>query len=318
MEKESFVFLVLLAYLADLIFGDPTWFPHPVKGIGKLIVFFEKHLRKISNGKNEKTIGVLLFFLVTGISSLIAFAALNFFTGLNRFVGAAIWVYIGYASLAVKDLGVEANKIFKELKTGSLAEARKKLARIVGRDTENLKEEKIVTAAVESIAESTNDGIVAPLFYLCLGGPVLAIAYKTVNTLDSMVGHKNEKYRNFGWFSAKMDDVVNFIPARLTGLLISLSFLLTGKGFLNPFQTMLKDGRKHSSPNSGIPEAAMAGGLGIKLGGRVSYDGEVFEKPYLGEELKKPEPEQITVAIRISFISSLLALLMFLFVRILL
>ncbi|MFA5393986.1 MAG: adenosylcobinamide-phosphate synthase CbiB [Candidatus Ratteibacteria bacterium] len=314
MGNEGFVFhnilLIVLAYLADLLFGDPVWFPHPVRGMGKLITRLEKYLRRGGNRKNEKAKGIVLFFLVVGISSSFSFVALKFCTQWSSFLGDILWIYLSYTVLATKDLRTEAREVFRELKTGSLIGARRKLSRIVGRDTAGLSEEKIIVATVESVAESTNDGIVAPLLYLCLGGPVLAIAYKAVNTLDSMVGHRNDKYLNFGWFSARMDDVANFIPARLTGLLVSFSSLLTGRGFRKPFSTIIQDGRKHLSPNSGISEAAMAGALGIRLGGCVSYDGELFERPYLGEERKKPVPSQIKEAIKISFVSSVLALLL--------
>jgi len=312
MGNESFVlhtiFLIVFAYSADLVFGDPAWFPHPVRGVGKLITLLKKYLRRGGNQENEKAKGIILFFLVVGISCSLSFAALKLLTRWNSFLGDILWIYLGYTALATKDLGVEAREVFRKLKTGSLIGARQKLSRIVGRDTEGLSEEKIIVATVESVAESANDGIVAPLLYLCLGGPVLAIAYKAINTLDSMIGHKNDKYRDFGWFSARMDDAANFIPARLTGLLVSFSSLLTGMGFRNSFSTMIQDGRKQLSPNSGIPEAAMAGALGIRLGGCVSYDGEVLERPYLGKERKRPVPAQIKEAVKISFVSSVLAL----------
>ena len=199
--------------------------------------------------------------------------------------------------------------ILKEVKKDSIVEARKQLSKIVGRDTQNLTKNRIIAAATESIAENTNDGIVAPLFYLILGGPVLAIAYKSINTLDSMVGYKDEKYLHFGWFPAKLDDIANFIPARISGFLISISSLISGRmGFKEPFKTMLRDGQKHPSPNSGLSEAAMAGALGIRLGGTSSYNGKVSTKPYIGEGRRNMQPSLITEALTISFISSILML----------
>ncbi|PIW87974.1 MAG: cobalamin biosynthesis protein CobD, partial [Nitrospirae bacterium CG_4_8_14_3_um_filter_41_47] len=162
----------------------------------------------------------------------------------------------GYTTISVKDLQIKARAIYKELKEGDIFKARKELSRIVGRDIQDLSEDEIKRATIESIAESTNDGIVAPLFYLILGGPVLAITYKAINTLDSMVGYKNDRYIHFGWFSARVDDVANFIPARIAGMLIVISSFLLRKNFKDSFKTMLRDSKKHSSPNSGISEAA--------------------------------------------------------------
>ncbi|MEW6687234.1 MAG: adenosylcobinamide-phosphate synthase CbiB, partial [Candidatus Edwardsbacteria bacterium] len=175
--------------------------------------------------------------------------------------------------------------------------------------TQNLSEDKVVRATIESIAESTNDGIVAPLFYLTLGGPVLAVAYKATNTLDSMLGYKNERYRDFGWFSARLDDVANYIPARISGFLISISSFISGKGFRNAYKTMLKDGRKHPSPNSGISEASMAGALGIRLGGGAFYQGKFVEKRYIGEDRRKVDAFLINETLKISFVTSVLMLI---------
>ena len=174
---------------------------------------------------------------------------------------------------------------------------------------------KMVEATIESIAENTNDGIVAPLFYLILGGPVLAIAYKAINTLDSMIGYKNEKYIHFGWFSAKLDDAASYIPARISGFLIAICCLFLGKNFRDAFKIMFRDGKKHPSPNSGISEAAMAGALGVRLGGPSTYKGRVSEKPYLGEEKKPTKPTLIKDALVISFTSSLIMLMLGVFLK---
>jgi len=206
---------------------------------------------------------------------------------LNPFLYHLAWVYIGYTTISVKDLQIKARAIYKELKEGDIFKARKELSRIVGRDIQDLSEDEIKRATIESIAESTNDGIIAPLFYLILGGPVLAITYKAINTLDSMVGYKNDRYIHFGWFSARVDDVANFIPARIAGMLIVISSFLLRKNFKDSFKTMLRDSKKHSSPNSGISEAAMAGALGIRLGGGAFYQGKFVEKQYIGNDIKK-------------------------------
>ncbi len=299
--------LLICCYIADLILGDPEWFPHPVRGIGKLINLLDKRL----NGKGglwlERIKGVLLTFVVVGAAACSAYLFVRLSRKLNPFLGNLTWVYLGYISLSIKDLQVKAKMILEEVKKDSIIEARKQLSKIVGRDTQNLGKNRIITAAIESIAENTNDGIVAPLFYLILGGPVLAIAYKSINTLDSMVGYKDERYLHFGWFPARLDDIANFIPARISGFLISISSLIGGRrGFKESFKTVLKDGQKHSSPNSGLSEAAMAGALGIRLGGISSYNGKVSTKPYIGEGVRNIQPSFITEALTISFISSIL------------
>ncbi|NQU95013.1 MAG: cobalamin biosynthesis protein CobD [Candidatus Omnitrophica bacterium] len=294
----------------DLIFGDPEWFPHPVRGIGKLINFFERRLRPKGDKWKERLKGVLLFFAVVGIVVTIAHYFLWFFKQMNPVLGNLAFVYLGYTCLSIKDMRVKAEAVLAKLKTGATGEARRELSKIVGRDTENLNEEKIIKATVESIAEGASDGVIAPLFYLILGGPVLALSYKAINTLDSMVGYKNSKYIHFGWFSAKMDDIMNYIPARITAFLITVSSCVLGKGFKNAFKTMLRDGRKHPSPNSGMPEAAMAGALGIRLGGTSSYQGKISKKPYLGEEKRPTKPFCINEALTISFAASAFMLML--------
>lgn len=234
------------AYLSDILFGDPEWFPHPVRGMGWMVRKLEK-----------RTNGILLAVIVVGASVFFAGLFVYFMRKIHPFLGTLASVYLGYTALAIKDLRVKAKAILKELEGGSVIRARQELSKIVGRDTKSLDEKGIAQAAIESIAENTSDGIIAPLFYLIIGGPILGIAYKAINTLDSMVGYKNEKYAQLGRFSAKLDDVANFVPARVTGVLIALASLSR-----NAFRVMLRDGRKHPSPNSGIPEAAMAGALG--------------------------------------------------------
>jgi adenosylcobinamide-phosphate synthase len=199
--------------------------------------------------------------------------------------------------------------VLKEINNKDLPAARKKLSYLVGRDTKHLSEKEVIKAAVESIAESASDGIIAPLFYLILGGPVLALIYKAINTLDSMVGYKNERYKDFGWFSARLDDAANFIPSRISGLLIAISSLIIGKDYKNSLMTMIKDGRKHLSPNAGFPEAGMAGALGVRLGGPSLYNGQLCLKPYIGEERNKLQPRLINEALSITLVSSMLMLL---------
>jgi adenosylcobinamide-phosphate synthase len=299
--------LLISVYIADLVFGDPEQFPHPVRLIGKFIKLLEAALRtKRSNRFIERIKGVILGLLVIGVTFATGYLFITTLKRINPFLGNLAWVYLGYTVLSLKDLRVKAKNVYRALKKGPIFGAQRELSKIVGRDTQNLSEDRIIVATIESIAENTNDGIVAPLFYLILGGPVLAIGYKAINTLDSMVGYRNEKYLDFGWFSARLDDAANFIPARISGFLISISSLISGKGFKDSFKTMLRDGKKHSSPNSGISEAAMAGALGIRLGGVWSYQGKPSVKPYLGEGENFLQPSFINSALTISLIASVL------------
>lgn len=300
------IFLLICSYLADLFFGDPEGFAHPVRGMGRLIKFLENRLRTNSAKWIERTKGIILTFVVVGISTYLAYLSIKLSRSFSPFLGSLVWVYLGYTTLSIKDLQVKVKAILRKTEKDSLVQARKELAKIVSRDTQNLSKDKIALATIESIAENTNDGIIAPLFYLILGGPILAIAYKSINTLDSMVGYKNERYLHFGWFSAKLDDIANFIPARVSGFLISLSSLARGERAKESFKTMIKDGKKHLSPNSGISEAAMAGALGIRLGGPSTYKGRLSEKPYLGGERRALQSSFISEALTISLIASLL------------
>jgi len=279
--------LVASSYIVDLLFGDPEGFPHPVRGMGKLINLIENVLNKKGAFWIKRIKGIVLACIIIGISAYSACLLIKLSRRLNPFLYHLAWVYIGYTTISVKDLQIKARAIYKELKEGDIFKARKELSRIVGRDIQDLSEDEIKRATIESIAESTNDGIVAPLFYLILGGPVLAITYKAINTLDSMVGYKNDRYIHFGWFSARVDDVANFIPARIAGMLIVISSFLLRKNFKDSLKTMLRDSKKHSSPNSGISEAAMAGALGIRLGGGAFYQGKFVEKQYIGNDIKK-------------------------------
>ena len=279
--------LVASSYIVDLLFGDPEGFPHPVRGMGKLINLIENVLNKKGAFWIKRIKGIVLACIIIGISAYSAYLLIKLSRRLNPFLYHLAWVYIGYTTISVKDLQIKARAIYKELKEGDIFKARKELSRIVGRDIQDLSEDEIKRATIESIAESTNDGIVAPLFYLILGGPVLAITYKAINTLDSMVGYKNDRYIHFGWFSARVDDVANFIPARIAGMLIVISSFLLRKNFKDSLKTMLRDSKKHSSPNSGISEAAMAGALGIRLGGGAFYQGKFVEKQYIGNDIKK-------------------------------
>ena len=297
---------IFLAYFLDWIFGDPRWFPHPVKGIGRLTVFLERRLRTGRSKFILRIKGGLLVIIVAGGCAFVAWIILNSLRRVNPVLETIAWIFLGYTCLAGRDMFSHVRDILGKIRKNDMEGARQKLSLIVGRDTGNLSEEKIIVATVESIAENTNDGIIAPLFYLVLGGPVLAIAYKAVNTLDSMLGYKNEKYIHFGWAAARLDDVTNFIPSRVSGLLIVASSFIAGKDAKSSFLTMLRDARKHPSPNAGFPEAAMAGALGMRMGGPAFYGGKLYNKSYIGEEKRQVEPCFLSDALAIMLISSIL------------
>lgn len=274
-----------LAYLMDLAFGDPKYFPHPVRGIGLLIRVFEKILRWPSAQPSwEKASGFLMALgLPTGIF-LITYWLIGWMRFVHPWAESLLIIILAYTTLATRSLHQEAFRVVRALKEGRVSEARKKLSRIVGRDTEHLTYPEILKAVLETLAENLSDGVIAPLFYLFLGGVPLAMAFKTVSTLDSMVGYKDSRYLHFGWASARMDDLFNFIPARITGFLICLLAWVLGLSFQQAWRIRRRDGGKSESPNAAIPEAALAGALQIQLGGPAFYNGEKCDKPYLGDD----------------------------------
>ncbi|MBZ4666292.1 adenosylcobinamide-phosphate synthase CbiB [Mahella sp.] len=301
---------ITLGYVLDLLAGDPYWFPHPVRFIGRLISFMEAPLRKIAkSAAMQKATGVVLAVITVGVSYAVLYFMLKYARQWNEVAFHVLNILFIYTTLATRSLGYEAVKIYRLLKNGNIDGARHALSFIVGRDTECLDMHQISRAVVETVAENASDGIVAPLLYLFIGGAPLAMAYKAVNTLDSMVGYKNERYRYFGWASARLDDIANFIPARITGLLMTPAAALSGNSPKMAFMTMIKQGSHHESPNSGYPEAAMAGALGIMLGGPSTYGGKLVNKPVLGQELNAIEPSHILEAVRIMKIVSILALI---------
>ena len=290
---------MLSAVLLDLLLGDPCWLPHPVVQIGRLVTALEKMLRRFV--PNERTGGVLLLVITVGVTSGLAAAILKCASAVSPYAGFAVAVYLAFTCLAARSLHGESRLVADALGRGDLTEARKALSRIVGRDTANLDERETWRATVETVAENSSDGVIAPLFCLMLGGPVLALAYKAVNTLDSMVGYKNEKYLAFGWASARFDDLANWIPARLTGLLMVLAAPLVRLSPVRAWWIMVRDGKNHASPNSGIPEAAAAGALGVQLGGLNWYFGKPVAKPTIGDALQPLSQEAYQGAVRLMY-----------------
>lgn len=267
--------------------------------MGKLIMALEKVLRRLVT--NERVGGIILLVLTVSITVGFAFALLKGAYAVSPYLGFAVAVILCWSCIAARSLHLESRLVAYALGMGDLAAARRYLSNIVGRDTAELDEPEIWRATVETVAENTSDGVIAPLFYLCLGGPVLAIAYKAINTLDSMVGYRNERYLELGWASARFDDLANFIPARITGLLMVASAPLFGLSAGNSWRIMRRDGRNHSSPNSGIPEAAVAGALGIRLGGTNLYAGKPVAKPTIGDAIEQISQASWRGAVRLMY-----------------
>lgn len=277
---------LLAACLLDLLLGDPKGFPHPVVLMGRLISILERTARKITApGTGRRIAGGGIVLVLVSLSCGVTYFLIGIASAIDPAFGRIVSVFLAYTTLAARTLHREAAKIVGDLQGNNLEKARRDLAGIVGRDTSELSREEVIRATVETVAENSSDGVIAPLFYLVLGGAPLALAYKAVNTLDSMLGYRNEKYGDLGYFPARIDDLANFIPARITGLLlVVVSFFLKGSP-RDAYRIMRRDGRKHVSPNAGIPEAAAAGALGVRLGGTNIYGGIVSRKPPIGEPL---------------------------------
>jgi adenosylcobinamide-phosphate synthase len=303
-QSASFaIVLVGCAWLCDAILGDPEYLPHPVRLIGRLIAMLER--RCVIWIRNRRIAGICLGLLVTCVAFGGTLAIEHMAYGISFWLGAAVSTYLLYTCLSTRGLGTEAGNVLQRLRVNDILSARAQVARIVGRDTQALDSQEIVRATVESVSENTVDGIIAPLLYAFIGGAPLAMAYKAINTLDSMIGYKNEQYRLLGWFSARLDDAANLIPARLCLLLVPLAalFIFPGRA-IAALSTGLRDGRNSPSPNSGYPEACFAGALGIQLGGVCSYGGAAARKPFIGEPIHPLVPEHIGRAIRLMWLTS--------------
>lgn len=308
--------IIFIGYCLDLILGDPYWIPHPIRFIGKGINKLEEILRRIfKKDKNLRLAGVLLALGIIACTYIITFSVIFVFKSINSHLAMAAQAFMIFQILATNSLAKESRKVYYPLKERNLPEARKFLSYIVGRDTASLQKKEITRATVETVAENISDGIIAPLLYIFIGGAPLGMAYKAVNTLDSMVGYKNDRYKDLGWSSAKIDDIANFLPARLTGLLITLATILLKYDIKNSIKILLRDRKNHSSPNAGYPEAAVAGALGIQLGGTNIYFGKPVYKPTIGDNLRDIEIEDINRTIRIMYITSFLGICLFGIIR---
>jgi adenosylcobinamide-phosphate synthase len=296
----------MLAFLLDIIFGDPAWFPHPVKLMGKAISGLEPLLRRVIPW--ERLAGLVLVVLIVGGSYMITGMVVAAVYELNPGLGFILSAIVIWTTLALKDMAVHARWVLFQLRGGDVTKARLYLAMIVGRDTERLGESEVVRACVESVAENTVDGIVSPLFFAFIGGAPLAMAFKAVSTLDSMVGYKTDQYLRFGWAAARLDDVANWVPARICGVLMTFSALFCSLSFRDSWRILKRDHANHESPNAGVPEAALAGALKVQLGGASSYDGERVEKPTIGDPIRALSLDRIAEAIEVMYVTAFMAI----------
>jgi len=312
----TFLLIVTVGFALDLIIGDPAWLPHPVVGMGRLTSWMEKVMLRLARTPfSRRVAGLLLVFLVVGATYLAASWLLRTLSGSAPVVAVLVEVWLVSTVLAVKSLGQAARRVKDFLQVEEIEEARRSLGWIVGRDTGNLDEPEIVRGCIETVAENTSDGVVAPIFYLFLGGVPLALAYKAVNTLDSMVGYRDEKYRDFGWAAARLDDLANFIPARLTVVFLLLAAVFFGLGASCGWRTVRQDAWKHPSPNGGYPEAAVAGSLRVRLGGTNYYQGRPARRPYLGASFPPPTVHDLDQAVRLMYLASFMAFVSGLLIR---
>ncbi len=303
------VFALAAGFVIDFFLGDPYSLPHPVRLIGWLISRLEKALRRLLPGR-EGLAGRLMALAVLTVSTAVPAGILILSYRLSTVLGFAVESVMCYYLLAPRCLERESMKVCRALERGDSEAARKALSMIVGRDTEKLDADGMVRAAVETVAENTCDGVTAPMFFIALGGAPLGFFYKAANTMDSMVGYKNSKYIDFGRFAARLDDVLNFIPSRLTALIMVFASRLIGLDGGNAYKIWRRDRLKHPSPNSGQTEAAMAGALGVELAGDTSYFGTVHKKPVIGDRLRPIEPEDIRRANRLMYLTSFLSLVL--------
>ena len=298
----------ILGYILDLIFGDPYNFPHIIRLVGRIINETEKILRNIfkKEKQSEKIAGAIMSITVILLMVILTVLTVKIFYVINTILGMLVESFIYYQMLAIKSLRVESMKVYNALKEQDIQKSRYAVSMIVGRDTNNLDEEGITKATVETVAENTADGIIGPMIYMIIGGLPLAIAYKVINTLDSMIGYKNDKYIDFGKFAARLDDIASFIPARISAyLMIVASYILKldSRGAYNIYK---RDRYNHSSPNSAHTEAVAAGALGIQLAGDAYYFGKLYKKPTIGNMSRRIELNDILIVNKLLYVTSFL------------
>ena len=314
---ELSILAVVLGFVLDLLIGDPHWLYHPIRLVGALISALEKLLRGVfpKNKNGELAAGVFLLALTAGITTGCAWGLLYLAGRIHPWVRFVLETVMCYQLLATKALKDETMKVYTALSQGDLKQARYAVSMVVGRDTEVLDETGVTKAAVETVAENASDGVIAPLLFLAIGGAPLGFFYKAVNSMDSMVGYKNDKYLYFGRAAARFDDVLNYIPARLSGALMSAAASFCGVDAGNAWKIFLRDRRNHSSPNSAHTEAAAAGALHIQLAGNAYYFGKLYEKPTIGDPDRPVEYEDIRRVNRLLYATAVLTLIVFMVVK---
>jgi adenosylcobinamide-phosphate synthase len=304
---------ILIAVALDLVLGDPRWLPHPVRGIGWLAGRAETLARRILG--STRMSGLMATMTVYLVAGLAAWGAIRLAALWHPLAADLVSVVLIYTTIAARDLVAHSMAVFRALVAGDRGEARRRVGAIVGRDTDRLDDAGVIRAAVESVAESTVDGVTAPLFFAAVAGPVGAVVFRAINTLDSMFGHQDDRYRQFGWAAARFDDVANYLPARLTAPLACLAAAILRQRPLGALRIVLRDGRNHASPNSGLAEAAVAGALGVQLGGTTFYDGHPLEKPTIGDALTPLGTRHIPLANAMMLVTSVLFLVASLLLR---
>ena len=304
---------IVAGFILDLIFGDPHWLPHPICLIGNLIGFLEKNLRRLlAPGKTALLLGgALMVVIVLSLSYAVPYAVLMLAEQVNPWLRFALETIMFYQIFATKCLRDESMKVYTALHNNDLADARVKLSWIVGRDTKELTAEEVTKGAVETVAENTADGIIAPMFYMFIGGAPLAFLYKGINTMDSMVGYKNDKFLYFGRCAAKLDDVANFIPARITGILMILASYFLNMNAAGAWKIFWRDRYNHLSPNSAMTESVTAGALNIQLGGDHYYFGKLVHKDTIGDNIRPVVAEDIVAVNNLLYMTAVISLLLF-------
>ena len=315
----SIAFSILIGFLLDCIFGDPRRLPHPICLIGNFINLMEKVLRRAfpKSERGELAGGAVIAAAVPAAAFGVSFIILMLCGMVSPVLKFGVETFFCYQIFAAKSLKDESMRVYRYVEAGDIENSRKYLSWIVGRDTKELSFEKIDKAVVETVAENTSDGVVAPLIFMAVGGAPLAFLYKGVNTLDSMVGYKNDRYLYFGRASAKLDDLLNFIPARLTGIAMCIGAFFTGLDWRAAFRIYRRDRKNHSSPNSAHPESACAGALNIQLGGDAYYFGKLYRKKTIGDDIRPVNSGDIKLAIRLMYAASVICLVFALAARIL-
>ncbi len=304
---------IVAGFILDLLFGDPHWLPHPICLIGNLIGFLEKNLRRLlAPGKTALLIGgALMVVIVLVITFAVPYAVLALAESVSPWLRFALETIMCYQIFATKCLRDESMKVYTALHSGDLADARVKLSWIVGRDTQNLDAEEVTKGAVETVAENTADGIVAPMLYMFIGGAPLAFLYKGINTMDSMVGYKNDKFLYFGRCAAKLDDLANLIPARITGLVMIVASYFLNLNARGAWKIFWRDRYNHLSPNSAMTESVTAGALDIQLGGDHFYFGKLVHKDTIGDDIRPVRPDDIIAANNLLYMTAVISLLLF-------